>query len=404
MVYIQKTKLKMSFDQFVQQLKLKSRSTVDEVGTLLKNFTSNIKPLETSIVNMVVSLDTHGFIRINDLTIGQLNKLLREGDLKQVASMSFKDSEYTDKDLQDFNALTAHFPENKYYHVTKAINENVKISPQYDITETSFDNLSNELLEELSKIERSLLEHFKPGDIIILNAGTLTVADQWLFDGTRKRKGCYMFTTIDGKISSCKVSSFTCVGIKTDESTCKDVTNLNYRNTVLDLIAIADADDTNPLKIEVAKIGNVSVNEVQKFLDIIIDDEFNELYTLLQNSRENIPAFEICVVKNTNIENGVVPTCRLCSPDAQPLTTAYLDPNQYAENITFQCINDPSLIDLISDIEISTKLTLLPKSPSVQKSKINYIVWVVCTIVILIVLIVVVIIMRTSASITYNPL
>ncbi|ATZ81487.1 ODV-E56-2 [Drosophila innubila nudivirus] len=394
----------MSFDQFVQQLKLKSRSTVDEVRTLLKNFTSNIKPLETSIVNMIVSLDTHGFIRINDLTIGQLNKLLREGDLKQIASMSFKDSEFTDKDLEDFNAMTAHFPENKYYHVTKAINENVKISPQYNITETSFDNLSNELLEELSKIERSLLEHFKLGEIIILNAGSLTVTDQWLFDGTRKRKGCYMFTNIDGKISSCKVSSFTCAGIKTDESTCKDVTNLNYRNTVLELIAIAAAEDTNPLKIEVAKIGNVSVDEVQQFLDIIIDEQFNELYTLLQDSRDNIPEFEICVIKNTNIENGVVPTCRLCSPDAKPLTTAYLDPNQYDENVTFQCINDPSLLDLISDIEFSTKLTLLPKSSSIQKSKINYIVWVVCAIVVLIVVIVLVIIMKTSASITYYPL
>ncbi|AYP97927.1 ODV-E56-2 [Mauternbach virus] len=393
----------MSYDQFVKQLKSKSRSPIDEVQMLCKNFTSSIKPLENAIVAMVVSLDDHGFIRLNDLTIGQINKLLREGDLKKIVSMSFKDSEYTQNDLNNFNTMTEHFPENKYYQVMKAIDENMKISPQYNITEMSFDNLSNELVEEINKLENSLLAHFKPGEIITLTVGSLTVSDQWLYDGTRKRKGCYMFTNIGGEVSSCKVSSFTCAGVKIDESTCKDITNLNFRNTVLELIAIADAEDTNQLKIDVAKIGNVNVDEVQQFLDIIIDEHFNALYALLQDSKDNIPEFEICVVKNTHIENGVIPTCRLCSPDAKPLTTSYLDPNQYDENITFQCVNEPSLIDLISDIEISTKIVLLPKTP-VQKSKINHIVWVVCTIVVLIVVIVSVIIIKTSASITYYPM
>jgi hypothetical protein len=69
---------------------------------------------------------------------------------------------------------------------------------------------------------------------------------------------------------------------------------------------------------------------------------------------DNKPTLQVCSIVNAQIENGKVPPCRMCSPSDNPSSTTFIDPSQYPENVTFECVVNPSILDTITDAVVST--------------------------------------------------
>ncbi|ATY70199.1 odv-e56 [Tomelloso virus] len=339
---------------FLKDLKSLAKATVSEAEELVKGFKSDIKSLDEVVTTLTPSKNKYGFIELSENQVGLVNEVMRQGDLRELIRISAKDIPFTSADSKAFKTLVADTPELKYKDVTDTAASNKKSYPQLNLTEAEIPNMSKTAAKDVKKVENNLFKYFKKGTTIALTLGAVYVAVDWLTKTTEKRKGCFMLTTLNNKTTSCKVQAYSCIGSGGDLCT----TSLNYYNTTLVLIKVATLDDTNELKIKVAAAAKVNVSDVNANLAKIIDNSYEAVDAVISSATTK-PSFTICEITHPDVEKGVVPSCRMCTPSDNPISTTYIDPSQYPDNVTFNCVINPSLLDTIADAAINTGKDLL---------------------------------------------
>lgn len=347
----------MAFREFLTQVKNLTRKSVRESEEVVRSFRSDIKPLEEAVTSVPISQTRSGFINAGEEAVGVFNKALREGDLRKLLQLASKDAVYTTAESESFLRLIANTPERTYKNVAEATVSNVRSFPQLNIFEVNFNSLTKSAERDIAKVESNLFKYFATGTKVTLTIGVIVVGTNWVLKATEERKGCFMLTTINNKTSSCKVQQYSCVG--SGGNMCND--NFNYLNATLALIRIAELPDDDKLKIAIAKIAKTEARLLKDNLGTYIDGYYTNMYNIVKVAHDNgsLPALDYCKLSNPTVENGVIPPCRLCDPAANPLSTSFIDPAQYADNITFQCVANPSILETISDAIIATGENLL---------------------------------------------
>lgn len=340
---------------FLKEVKKAARKAVSETERLLKGFKSEIKVVDGIVTTLPVAKTKHGFTTIGEATVGRFNKIMREGNLPELIKVSGKNVPFTSVDSKAFKSLVSDTPELIAKEVGDLALSNKKKFPHLDLKEVDFPNMSKTAAKDVKKVESNMFKYFKQGTTIALTIGIVYVGVDWLTKSTAQRKGCFMLTTINGKTTSCKVQAYSCIG--TGGTMCQSV--LGYYNTTTVLIKIASLPDSDALKIKVAAAADVEVSKMQSDLAKMIDSKYSEMYEVIKDNVKNLPNFAICEISHPDIEKGVIPPCRLCSPSDNPISTTYIDPELYPDNVTFQCSINPSLLDTVADAAKNTGKDLL---------------------------------------------
>lgn len=346
------------FKSFLTELKKlsgASKATVEEASSLLKRVDSGIKSTDEAIKSLKVTKNSQGVVLLGDKYVGVINRILREGDLKKLVSVSKQNIPVTAADSSAFKTLVGATPERGLKNVDDVAAVTKRERPHLDATVENLNKISDTAKRDLKKVENNLYKHFKNGAVVALTVGVVYVGADWISKATEARKGCFMVTTVNGVTTSCKVAAYTC---STDEDAgtgnkCTGTTN--YYNTTLVLMNLANAPDDDPNKIAIATATGIAVNQLNAQLANIIDNHYPAVVTAIEKMGTQRPkTFSICDIKNNAVEGGVVPPCRMCDPTANPVSTSFIDPAQYGDNITFQCVTNPSILDTISDTVLST--------------------------------------------------
>jgi len=339
----------MALSTFLKELKGLSRASVIESETLMRGFKSEIRPLEDAITSMPIRKTGAGFIEMGEESVGFVNKVMREGDLAELIRISEKAIPFTTSESRLFESLVAETPERVYREVVEDVTKNARNYPHLNIVVNEFPNISRSATQDIAKIEGNLFRRLKTGVILSLTVGSLVVGTGWALRATRQRVGCFMMTTINNKTSSCKVQAYTCDG--TADFLCTGT--LPYYNVTLVLMKIADSDNSNALKQQIATAVNIPVDQLKDNLDKVLDQSYNTIHEIIDKATDR-PEVNVCAERNAKIEGGIIPPCRMCSPSADPKSTQYIDPKSYPDNVTFQCVTNPSILDTITDAALAT--------------------------------------------------
>lgn len=347
---------------FLTELKALTRAGVTEVETLVKSFKSNIKSLDDIVSTLPVSKNKHGYIELAENSVGKIHEVLRSGDLVELIRVSGKNVPYTSVDVTSFRSLVSDTPELALKDVRDLSTGSKRSFPQLDLKEADLPSMSTTAAKDIKTVEGNLFKYAKQGTTLALTLGAVYVGIDWLTKATEQRKGCFMLTTINGQTTSCKVQAYSCIG--TGGNMCSS--SVQSYNTTLRLLYVSTLTDTNPAKIRLAAAGGVDVSEFTSKLAQIIDNKYAELEDAVR-TEYNWP-LDVCGLVHPDIEGGKVPPCRMCSPSDNPISTTYIDPSQFADNITFTCSINPSLLDTIADASKKLGVDLLSGVSSGLKS------------------------------------
>lgn len=348
--------LKAGFKSFLGDLKKIGSygTTVDEASRLLKRVDSGVKSTDEAVGRLKVTKNRHGSILLDGQHVGSVNRMLREGDLKRLVTTTGLNVPLTAADLAAFKRLVGSTPERGLKNVDDAAAAAKRQRPHLDLTLDDLAGMSETARRDLKKVETNMFGHFRKGAVVGLTIGTVVVGVDWIAKATAARRGCYMVTTVDGVTTSCKVSAYTCGDSRVEGLLCAGAHD--YYNTTLVLMHLAAADDGDPGKLAIAAATGIDVNRLQERLADIVDDHYPAVAAAVakMDAAAVMRSVDVCGVKHADVEGGKVPPCRMCDPAADPVSTTYIDPTQYADNITFHCVTDPSVLDTISDTIVTT--------------------------------------------------
>nr|AKH40355.1 putative odv-e56 [Kallithea virus] len=364
--------------KFARALHNSSRADLASVRSLTSDFKSNNATLQKIINGAKITRDDRGYIYINRKTVNSFSKLLRQGDIYKLLPNNVNDSDELRADAQNLEVETVDFPENRLYKVEKAISVNNNIWPELAVTFEQLQTASNSVLEKLKSIESKVNSKYDDGHIIQLTVGYIEIGPDWISKTLQRQTGCFAVYNEGKEKLSCKIMDQSCTGIET--------TNLcpkyNYRNFMLDLMSVVEAEDTNLLKINLSKLTKIDVDKLRTSIKHMLKIQFSEIYDLITTSE--VPTYKICSISNEFIENGIIPNCRMCSMTADPETTKYIERGQTPFYSTFKSNGNPTALDIISDLEVTTNTILLSK-----EGKINPIfVWILLVIIAIVVIII----------------
>jgi hypothetical protein len=349
-----------AFGTFMKKLKKfvgsSATASEQELKSLLKTADSGVSVADRAIRDLPVTSKNGGLL-VNGHTMGEFDKVLRRADLKELMALSGKSVPITAAEEKAFATIIGKTPERAVKDVESLAAVAKRNNPHLDAKVEDLPHLSENAKADVKKIENKLFKYFKQGAIIGLTIGAIYVTIDWLTKATEARKGCYMLTTIDGQTTSCKIMEYSCEG-RLGEGT-KECGNLPYYNVTLVAIVIAERSNSDATKKAMASAIAEPVDTIRENIDKIITDKFDLLTTFVQSIADKLPTFAKCSVSNSSIEGGKIPACRMCSPSAAVNSTEYIDSSQYADNITFQCVTDPSILDTVSDVITSTGRNLL---------------------------------------------
>jgi hypothetical protein len=339
--------------EFAESLRALTEGEISAVETVISGFDSQIGPLEETIKSFTITKNKFNFIELNGESVGKVHRVLRSGDLEEVLKLSKRNIPYTSEDVTAFAKVMVDTPEKGVRDIEKLAVANKSKLPQLDLNVEAIDSVSGTSKLQLDRVQSNLLKAFKVGTTVTLTFGAIYVTADWIKKALEERKGCHLLTTINGKTTSCKINSFSCIG--SGGVSCSSTPT--YRNITLNLMYIANLPNSDALKINVATAVGFSADKLRDKLTEIIDTKFKEASTVIRN--ETIPSFEPCSVTHPDIDNGKVPPCRMCSTSALPTSTQYIDPKDLATNVALQCVTNPSVLDVVADTFVNTGKNLL---------------------------------------------
>lgn len=332
------------------------RSVEHDLPVVLKNVNSGVSKLDEVFSKMRVSEAENGIIKVGEHFPGELRQLIREGDLSNLMKALKSAEKISAEEMEAFSKLTGNTPEKAIRNILNDAEKLNSQHPHLNITINEIENLTNQQKGTLEKIGNNIKRIFGKAGKLTLTIGTLYVGTNCIIRALKERKGCFMVTTIDGKSTSCKVQNYSCIGIS-DEYHTSSVTNCDHKyslyNVTLTLMYIATLPDTDKNKLAVAQAADIDVINLCEKLDRVIDTKYNAVAKAIHKMNPRPQPHNICTLTLKNVENGIVPPCRMCDSSANPISTEYIDRDQIADNIFFRCEVNPSLTQTLADIAIS---------------------------------------------------
>lgn len=343
----------------IKELASFSKGEIKDAEELLRSTESGIEAADSAFKELKVA-KADGLLTIGAEPIGSFNKILREADLRGIVNLAKKTIPVSEEQVAAFKKLIGPTNESVYKDLIDDTAKNVEKYPHLNVTINNIDTLSETAKRDIKQVESKLSKKFKTGTKITLTLGTLAVGANWVIKATAERKGCYMLTTINNTVSSCKVSAFTCVG-GVEDNLCPEFNANNYYNITLIAMYIANLDNSDEMKNDLAKLLKISAADFSLNFAQCLEDNFAIISDYVIGSLNNTRKldFGICDIVREDVEGGIVPTCRLCSPSASPKSTEYINPGLYGDNITFQCCSNPTIMETITDVMKTTGENLL---------------------------------------------
>lgn len=325
-----------------------TKNAASDLKSALGNVSSGIKNVDDLLGALPVTRAKRGFLLVGNETVGSVERMLRSADLDSLKRVAKSNVRVNATDRAAMRRLIGETPEISLKTIDDATIAAKRARPQLD--SASVNRLSKTAKADVKTVENNLLRRFKQGTIIALTIGVIYVGVDWIAAATESRKGCFMLTTINGKTTSCKLLAFSCIGDSKGE--CKTPPQSHHNSTLL-MMVIAEKSDTDAQKIGLAAAAGSPVADLRKNLATLIDNKYEAMHDYVKTLNP-VPTYAPCTPKHPDIEGGVVPPCRACSPTANPTSTQYIDAEMYADNITFQCVENPSILETITDAVIST--------------------------------------------------
>lgn len=340
------------FNEFLNGLKLMcsiGNVTKSEAVKLLSNVNTGFDVIDDSLKSLRVDKTRQGYLTFNNHYPGEIRKIIREGDLRGIVKVSKKRFVITDKLENEFKRLTPQTPEKSLRKMFDKVEFYKKTKSYIDSTIDNIKYISMRGMIDLAIIEKNLRYYCNKGEKIPLTLGVVNVEVGWIKKATEMRKGCFMLRTVNNKTSSCKIDAHSCN--KTSGYMCQNLKP--FYNVTLTLMHIVTLEDTDVTKILIANTTGIRVSDLYKKLASVIDNHYENVATIIQNM-EQLPIIpNICKLTHPDIESKKVLPCRLCNPSADPLSTTYIDSNQYEDDITFHCSANPSILETIVDVAMS---------------------------------------------------
>lgn len=319
------------------------------------------------------------FLKVNDVYLHKFESFLRSGDLESVLRTAKSSAIVTEADKKLFSYLARDYPEK----VLRDIDEIATITklerPQLNITLGNIDKLSDSSLQELNHFQKNWKRYAGAGSVALV-IGTVTVTDSWFKDALAARRGCWMVKTVNGKSTSCRVSSFTCGDVSSSTGNTQTVKlcktdEIGFYNVTVQFMYIAHSKNGTNVKENLSyKLGVYSYDLYDKAVDLL-RDKFDIIESFVRRSigDGSLPIVaDVCSLHHYYIEDNKIPYCRVCDSTADPKSTQFIDPKQLPENVTFKCVADPSLVDLLTDMAVTTGHNLWESVVSASSSVFKY--------------------------------
>lgn len=332
-------------------VKISAKNSAEEVSIITKSVSTGTRSIDDIIKALPVKRTKNGLITIGDETVGTINRVIREANLAKLAELAKYGKPITATEKSLFRELVGETAERTLKDISDATVSSVKSYPKLNVGAEGVSALKGSDKAVVEKVQSNFLKRFKQGLVIPLAIGAVYVGVDWLVKATAKRKGCFMLTTINGKTTSCKVAAYTCTDNSAEGTLCGE--NLPYYNTTLILMKIVTLSNTDANKLKIAQVTGFNVNDLESKLATIIDTKYAEVSDAIADMK-NRPVLNVCGIKSNDVEGGNIPACRMCSPSDDPTSTTFIDPSQFGSNITFHCSINPSILDTINDVVVTT--------------------------------------------------
>lgn len=353
----------MTFGAFLKRLKaikVGARGSYNVTRELLLNSGTKISKIDTLLSKMRVSQLENGLTKIGEEFPGGLHRIGKSADLEGLAKLANSAEKFTKAEKVAFqDSLGELTNEIDLRKMTENAREARVQKAELDIGAKDLEtpeSLPAKTKQSLAKTDSAMSRYFKKGAPIALTVGVVAYGANWLSKAVKARPGCYMLRKINGETTSCKLSSLTCMEESKNIGTlCTDtIAPSGLYNVTLVLIYVAtriqNHDESDLAKV-IAKAADIKPNEISSRLKYILDSKFSDVSNALSENTALLPKqLDLCSLQHPSVEEGKVPPCRLCSPTAAPTSTQYVDMSQYADNITFQCVETATAVDILSDI------------------------------------------------------
>lgn len=350
---------------FLKNLKTITRSTAEEAALVLRNGKTGLNAFDEMLAVVPVRSNEFGTLRIGEVHASEFNSMVRRGDLSHLFNVNNIKVPFTSVDETMFRNSVAHTAESRSHNINLASESAKKTHPHLDVKIKDLETLTEATRADVAKLEKAASSSIGRRLKIGMYIGVASLSAGWMYDNLRARRACHMSTNINGTVTSCRVQSHTCLPEVKSSSiqTCNGATvsDNNFFNITLVLMHLANMENNNDneLKRLVCAAANVDPSTMKTDLAKIIDNSYKVVSDVILANRDKIPKFNPCSDSHPDVEKGVIPICRMCSPDADPLSTKYIDPAQYADNVSFECVENPSLLDVVSDFFITTGSNIL---------------------------------------------
>lgn len=326
-----------------------------EIETLLRNADTGVDIADAAFRRIKLT-KRNGVLFANEVHLSKFAKILRSGDLVRLLKVAGIKHTVTVAQKKAFTDIMGETAETTLHSIKEMSRSLKKKKPHLDVTDDTMSSMSKAAKAEVQEIEKAVSKKFYKKPLVKLTLGTILVTSTgFVMHALRERKGCWMITTIDQKNSSCKIQAFSCDKSISDKSVmCRTPSIQNYYNDTLQLMNIFQQGNEK----ELAKLKNYLTIPTDQFdLMKLLENNFDDISKYFQDPNNRLQ-LEPCSLTDNRIEGAGREICRMCDPAANPKSTAFINPMQYAENITFVCVANPNVLDVISDIVVTTGVNL----------------------------------------------
>lgn len=243
--------------------------------------------------------------------------------------------------------------------------------------------MSTNGIKETETIDKRLKKIAGVSGKIVLTVGILYVGIDWLKRSLEERKGCWLITTVNGKSTSCRMSRHMCSKITLSSTApCVNENTFDIYNAVVFLINTFNRPtDDNLLKGLLIAL-NIEVLPSTDEIPNIIKTKFDVLDTFTKEHLNEMKTMNLCA-HDLGVESNKIPYCRMCDPQALPSNTTFVNTDGLSSNMTFHGVEDPNVLDLLSDVVTSTGKNIFDNVFSFGWSILKYGVWLLLALVII---------------------
>lgn len=331
-------------------------------------------------------------VRVGDTNIPHLFHLLQSGEIGKAFELASKnDTKFMEKNLthEKISAYNEFIGPTPQKYIAKLEKDGIALKKAYEAVLNDFDR--NEV--RLAKLLEKNASHRKikitgSGVVAIATTGTvLALTSSWLLQKRDELTGYWMyFNSPDDrkKIKRVKIQTLSCsqsgssnshtrineANLSTAEQKFVDQTISNFENVPLKLLYIFENKSAFVGKIEEVRtlLGiNTSDFNLANYKQQI-HKHYDNLEKLLKDISLPIDD-KICSYSPAIFDNGDKPICRLCDTSEESrLSTKHLSISSLPLDVTIKCIENPTLIDVTSDILQQTGVNIMEGVDSILET------------------------------------